>query len=125
MAIGTAAAIAGGAALAGGIGNYLANKSAGDRAAMIQDKALQDWLKINIPDPKQQELALQRFVVEGTLDPKLESAIKADPSEFRNVMASAETKSAQNRALSELQAIGTQGGLRLQDKAALQESILD
>jgi hypothetical protein len=111
-----------GAAVAGGVGSYLANKSANDRAEMLQNQNLQNWVKINIPDPAEQKLALQRFVQEGTLDPKLESAIKADPSEFQKIVTDQKYKDAQNNALSQLQEIGNNGGLRLQDKAALQDA---
>lgn len=123
MAIATAAIL--GAAAIGAIGSYLANKSASDRAEMAQNKALQEWIAINIPDPERQKLALEKFVVQGELDPQLEKAIKADPSAFEQIVTSAEQKSSQMRALSELENIGYEGGLRLQDKAALQDSMLE
>lgn len=118
-------AAAGAAAIAGGIGSYLANKSAAERAEMLQNKSLQEWLRINVPDPEEQKLALKQFVVEGTLNPKLEKSIQADPSAFKNIMTDVTQKSAQNRALSELEKVGYDGGLRLQDKAALQDSMLE
>ncbi len=116
------AAIIAGASLAGGIANFLANKSAADRAEMLQDRAMQEWLKIAIPDPAQQKLALEQFVVQGVLNPRLEASIKADPSAFEKIVVGADHKAAQNRALAELENIGLSGGLRLQDKAALQEA---
>lgn len=109
----------------GGIANYFANKSANDRAQMLQDKALQQWINLAIPDPEKQKVALEKFVLQGELDPKLEQAIQANPSEFETIVTSAETKAAQNRALSELSQIGYEGGLRLQDKAALQDAMLE
>ena len=118
-------AAAGAASAIGGIANYFANQSAAERAEALQNKALQEWITINIPNPKDQEIALKQFVIEGKLNPQLESAIKADPSAFKNIVADSGTKAAQNRALSELSDMGNQGGLRLQDKAALQESSLD
>src|SRR5689334_7166068 len=106
MAIGTALAIGGGiASLASGVANYAANKSAGDRAAMLQNEALQNWLKVNVPDPKQQELALQQFVQTGQLTPQLEKAIQASPSEFQNITSNEDYEAAQNRALKELSRI--------------------
>lgn len=107
-----------------GIGSYLANQSAADRAAALQDKALQQWLQVNIPDPAEQKVVLDKFVSQGTLDPKLQSAIAQNPSEFENIVTSATNKTAQNRALSELEKTGYEGGLRLQDKAALQEAMM-
>lgn len=110
------------AGLAGGLGSYFANMSANDRMAAIQDKALQGLLAIQIPDPAQQKLALQRFAQTGELTPQFEQAIKAAPSEFNKIVVDQRQKSAQNRALDELSDIGNKGGLRLQDKAALQEA---
>lgn len=124
MAIGTALALGLGASALGGVGNAVANMSAADRAAALQDKAVQEWLKVQIPDPAQQKIIMQRFVSQGELDPKLEQAIKQDPSEFQKITTSVTNRNAQNRALQELENVGNQGGLRLQDKAALQESML-
>jgi|SRR6478672_1415521 len=107
-----------------GIASYLANQSAADRAAALQDKALQQWISLNIPDPAEQKVVLDKFVSQGVLDPKLQSAIAQNPSEFQNIVTSATDKVAQNRALSEMENIGYQGGLRLQDKAALQDAML-
>lgn len=107
-----------------GIGSFLANQSAADRAAALQDKSLQEWLKVNIPDPAEQKVVLDKFVSQGTLDPKLQSAIAQNPSEFENIVTNASHKTAQNRALGELENVGYEGGLRLQDKAALQEAQL-
>jgi hypothetical protein len=118
-------AIAGIAAAAGGIANAAANMSAADRASALQDKALREWIKINIPDPKEQQIAMQRFVDQGEINPKLEQAIQQKPSEFEKITTSMAQKDAQNKALQELESIGNEGGLRLQDKAALQDAMLD
>lgn len=114
--------VAGGAAVLGGIANFFANKSAQERAQMLQDKGLQQWLSIHIPDPAQQQIALQKFVVQGVLDPKLEQAIQADPSAFTKIIDNQKYVAAQDRALGELEDIGHSGGLRLQDKAGLQDA---
>lgn len=126
MAAATAALLGGGAlaSIAGGIGNYVANQSAADRAATLQNQALQQWIAVQIPDPEQQKLALQKFVVEGKLDPKLEQAISANPSQFQKIVTNPGYASAQDKALSQLEDIGNSGGLRLQDKAALQDAQL-
>ena len=128
MAALTATALAagiGGIASAGaGIANYAANMSAADRAAALQDRSLQEWLKLNIPDPREQEVALEQFVSQGTIVPKLESAISQNPSEFKKITTNAGQKTAQNRALSELEKLGYEGGLGLQDRADLQDSMM-
>ncbi len=113
-----AVAVAGGTAIAG----YMSSMSAADRADAIRNKELQNLLASKIPDPAQQKLALQRFALTGELTPQFQQAIKAAPSEFNKVAVDQKQKSAQNRALSELSDIGNKGGLRLQDKAALQDA---
>ncbi len=113
--------ISGVAALGGGILNYLANSSAAERADALRDKALQEFFKINIPDPKDQELALKQFVQQGTLTPKMEEAVKTQDTEFNKIKGDQGAKDAQMRALAQLEDIGFKGGLRMQDKVALQE----
>jgi hypothetical protein len=124
--IGTALALGLGAATSAisGVANFAANADAQSRAQALQNKGLQEWLKANIPDPEQQKLVVQQFVQQGQINPKLEQAIKQDPSQFNQITTSASQKSAQNRALSELENMGYQGGLRLQDKAALQDAMM-
>lgn len=112
------------AGVGGGIGNYLANASANERASALQNQAFQQWMDLNIPNPEDQKIVLQKFVNEGQLDPKLQSAIKQDPSAFEKIVTPGGYKSAQNRALSQLEDIGESGGFRLQDEAALQEAML-
>ncbi len=107
-----------------GIGNFIANKSANDRALMVQNKMFQDWMNLNIPDPAEQKVALQRFVSSGELTPVMQKAISQEPSAFEKIVKNSEYQGAQNRALSELANIGNEGGLRLQDKAALQDARL-
>jgi hypothetical protein len=118
-------AIALGLSAASGIANAVSNMSASDRAAALQDKGVQEWLKIHIPDPNEQKIALQRFVQQGELNPKLENAINQNPSEFEKISTSVANRTAQNRALMELENIGDQGGLRLQDKASIQDAMLE
>lgn len=107
-----------------GIGNYMASKSASDRAMMLQQQNFKQWMDMAIPDPEAQKVALERFVNQGELTPVMQKAIAQDPSAFQNIVTSSENKAAQNKALSQLSQIGEQGGLRLQDKAALQDAML-
>lgn len=116
--------IGGASVLGGGIANYLAQSSANDRAAAIQSDTMKKWLALNVPDPEQQKVVLDKFVNQGKLDPALQTAIKQDPTAFNQIVTDAGTKNAQSRALSELENVGYSGGLRLQDKEALQEAQL-
>ena len=117
-----ALAIGAASAAAGGIASAVSSMSAADRQKAANDKSFQEWMKVNIPDPKDQQLALQQFVSQGKLAPQLESAIKQDPSGLSQVVTSMSQKQAQNNALQSMQQIGESGGLRLQDKAALQDA---
>jgi hypothetical protein len=82
------------AAIAGvaGLANYFANQSAAGRAEALHNEALQRWLKIHIPNPEEQRLALKQFVVQGTLNPQLEQAIKNDPSAFQKIVVDSTPK---------------------------------
>lgn len=113
------------AGAASGIGNYFANKTANDRAQMMNDKMFRDWMNLTIPDPAEQKVALERFVSTGELVPVMQKAIAQDPSAFEKIVTNSDQVAAQNRALSELQNIGYEGGLRLQDKAGLQDARID
>lgn len=106
------------------VGSYLANKSASDRAADLQDQAFREFVNVAIPDPQAQRVALERYVLQGELVPELQQAIKQNPSEFEKIVVIQSQKAAQNRALRQLEQAGFEGGLGLQDKAALQEATL-
>lgn len=118
-----AAAIGGVASLAGGILNYFSNMDAQERADALRDKALQEYLTINIPDQKSKELALSRFISQGTLAPEMEEAINQAPSEFQKVIADSGQKRSQLRALQSLEDLGYKGGLNLSDKAIYQDML--
>lgn len=117
------AAIGGVASLAGGLLNYFSNMSAQERADAMRDKALQEYLTINIPDQKSKELALSRFVSQGTLAPEMEEAINQAPSEFEKIVVDGKQKNSQLRALQSLEDLGYKGGLNLSDKAMYQDML--
>lgn len=114
---------------AGSIGSALIAKGAAadDRAAALNanKEAIQKWMDIHIPDPDEQKIALQRFVQTGTLTPAVEQAVKQDPSAFEQVQIDPRLKEAQLGALSQLQDIGSSGGMQLEDKANLQHAMSD
>lgn len=96
----------------------------GDKSAEYIEKAIQELIKVKIPDPAQQRLALERFRSAGELSPELEQSIKADPSAFENIVQNTKYTQAQDRALGQLQSLGEEGGLSLTDKADLQEQLI-
>lgn len=124
MAIGPGMIAGTAAGLAGGIGSYFANQSAAERQRAIQDTELGQILAIQIPDPEQQKIVLQRFIQTGQLSPQLEQAVSQSPSLMNQIKVDQGNVGAQQRALSSLEQIGNEGGMRLQDKAALQEAQL-
>lgn len=97
----------------------------GDDASQYTQKAIEDLIKIKVPDPEQQRLALERFRSAGDLSPELESAIKSDPSAFEKVVQNTKYSQAQDKALNQLQSLGEEGGLNLNDKADLQEQMIE
>lgn len=97
--------------------------SGGDQQQYI-DQAIQELIKVKIPDPKQQELALQQYKLAGTLSPELEHAIKQDPSAFQDIVKNQQYSQAQGKALQQLQSLGEEGGLSLSDKADLQTQMI-
>lgn len=120
LALGLGAALSGGAGLAG----HLANMSAQDRAALLQEKGVQEWLKVNIPDPEMQKLALQKFVSSGELIPQLEGPIKATESKLSEISQDPRLKEARLRALGSLEQQGY-GGEDIQDQAAQEKALIE
>lgn len=96
---------------------------ANDQARKDTEKALEQYLSLHVPDPEEQKLELQHYQVTGQLSPKLEQAIKADPSAFDQIVKNQKYSQAQDRALGQLQSLGEEGGLSLSDKADLQAQL--
>lgn len=110
--------------LAGSIAPSIIGLFGGNDGKAYTDKAIQELIKVHVPDPKQQELELQNYQLTGQLSPQLEQTIKADPSAFEEIIQNQKYAQAQDRALSQLQTLGEEGGLSLSDKAELQEQLL-
>lgn len=106
-----------GAVAAAGIG---AASSASDRAKSLSEnqKAVQAWLDVNIPDPKAQKLALQRYVQAGELSPEMEEAVKRGPTNLEQIRVDPRYKEAQLRSLKSLSDLGSEG-LSFADEAEL------
>jgi hypothetical protein len=105
------------------IGNG-AQMSAQERAAALQEKGVQEWLKLNIPDPEQQKLALEKFISTGELTPEFEQAAMALDSELGKVQVDPRLKESRMRALASLEEQGY-GGESLQDQAARQQALIE
>lgn len=120
IALGVGAAASGAAGLIG----HMANMSAQDRAQLLQEKGVQEWLALHIPDPATQKLALQKFVQTGELTPELEAPVKAAESKLGEIMADPRLKEARMRALGSLEEQGY-GGEDIQDAAAREKGIIE
>ena len=107
----------------GGLANWAANSSASDRAAVLSDRAFRNAMDIAIPSSEEQNLVFHRFVSTGELDPRMEQAVAQDPSALQNIAASPSYQQAQNRALQELERIGYEGGMTLQDRSNLEDAM--
>ncbi len=106
----------------GGVVGFLGGLFGGGDSDSKQyiDKAIQELIKVNIPDPAKQAVAFKQYQLTGQLDPKLEQAIKANPSALEQVVKNTKYSAAQDKALGQLQQLGEQGGLSLSDKGALE-----
>ena len=120
LALGIGGALSAGAGVAG----HLANMSAQDRAALLQEKGVQEWLKINVPDPEKQKLALERFVSSGEIVPELEAPLMAVESEMKKIAQDPRLKESRLRALSALEEEGY-GGEGVEDAAARQQALIE
>jgi hypothetical protein len=110
----------------GGLVGFLGGLFGGgdDSGKEYVDKAIQELIKVHVPDPEQQKIALQRYQSTGQIEPSLEQAITANPTALEGVVKNTQYAQAQNKALSQLQDIGESGGMRLSDKADLQEQLI-
>lgn len=113
-----------GSSVVGGILGNAAMGSAEDRARALQEKSVQEWMKINIPDPEQQKLFMQRFAESGEIEPEYQQAIAQADTEMSKVQVDPKLRSARMRALSQLEDFGT-GEANVLDNAATQKAISD
>lgn len=112
------------ALIGGSVVSSLAGMFGGNKGSKYIDQAIQELIKVKVPDPEMQKLALERYRTAGELAPELEHAIKSDPSAFESVIQNQKYSQAQDQALGQLQSLGEEGGMSLTDKADLQEQMI-
>ncbi len=119
-----AVAAVGAQVLSGAMGSAA---SAEDREAALSQnqQAVKAWLDVNVPDPEQQKVVLQRFVQQGTLSPELEQAVTRDVSAYEKIQTDPRLKQSRLKALSSLEELGSSGGMTLSDEANLQKGLND
>jgi len=101
------------------IAGSIAASNAADAAAKAKQDALNQWLSVNVPDPKQQQIELQNYAVTGQLSPAMETAFQQSQTGLNNMALPSTGRSAEVGALTQMQNLAQNGGL---DAQALQQS---
>lgn len=109
--------VAGGSAIAGA--NAASSKQ--DQAQAAMQQAVNQYLNINVPDPREQQLILQQYQNTGKMDPRLAQAFQQAQSKMSNITTNPALQSAQMQALSSLQNTANQGGHTLAQDAYLNQ----
>ncbi len=82
--------------------------------------SVQDYYSnLQTPDIRDMELELEQLVSQGTLSPEEAQTIMLEKSEMNNITLDPKLKQAQMDALTQLQEIGSSGGLNAQSRARL------
>lgn len=74
---------------------------------------------LQIPDPEDLKLSLEELVSQGTISPEEAQTIMLGQSDMNNIALDPKMKQAQMDALSQLQEIGSSGGLNAQSRSRL------
>lgn len=104
---------------AAGVFGHFAGQGDRDKAAAEQEANLRRFLNINIPDPEQQKIILERYYQTGTLDPAMEQAVQQQASEFGNIVVDPRGRDAELSALDKMQQLAAAGGMDNQAKAKI------
>lgn len=117
-------AIVGGVAALGSgvIGSVEAGQDR-DAANAARQAAVQQWLSVNVPDPKQQEIELQNYQVTGQLSPQMEQAFQQSQTALNNVSLDPASRAAEVAALTKMQGLASNGGLDAQAEQQTQQAI--
>lgn len=99
--------------------------ASGDRkqASDLINKSIRDYESMGIPSVEAQQLVLEELRSVGQLTPELEQMVNLGPSAVGEISTDAGYKDAQLKALDELTSIGEGGGLRLSDKAQIEQAL--
>ena len=105
--------------IGGGIAGELIGAGKDRAAEANTQQALEQWLKINVPDPKDQEIYLEELRQQGIITPELEQNILQGESRMEGIALDPALRQAQMGALSKLGDVAESGGRTLSDKAQL------
>jgi len=116
-ALGPIGAVAGGAL--GLLGGLLGGGKSEEQKA--QEAAMEQLRQIQIATPEQRAVMLQKLEEIGQLTPEMLEAIELGPTAFEQVSTDPALRAAQMDALARYQRRVSEGGLALEDRAALEE----
>ncbi len=108
--------VAGAAGLGSAILGSQAAQSQTDAANAARKQALQQWLNVNVPDPAQQQVELQKYAVTGSLSPQLEQAFQQSQTGLKNLSVDPTSRAAEVQALEKMQNIASNGGMDAQSR---------
>lgn len=117
-----AAGVAVGSLASTAIGSAEASSQA-DKADQARQQAVQQWLAVNVPDPKQQQIELENYQVTGQLSPQLESAFQQSQTGLGNLQFNQAGQGAQEQALAKMGQIAQNGGMDAQAEQQIQGAI--
>lgn len=92
-------------------------------ANAARQAALKQWLSVNVPDPQQQAIELQRYQVSGQLSPQLEQAFQQSQTGLKGMQIDPASRAAEVQALTQMQNVASKGGLDAQAMQQEQEAI--
>lgn len=92
------------------------------KASRLMGEAVNEFRKISVPELEKQRLKLEQLVLQGELTPQQAETILQEESSLTSYSADPRLRDAQLAALGQLERIGSEGGLTIEDRAALQEA---
>jgi hypothetical protein len=110
-------------AAASGLGGLIGGLFGSDNEAAAEEarrQALQEISGVRIPTIEEQQIALERLQLQGTLDPIMEGVETLGPSEMGAISLDPELRAAQMAALRDMGSIA-RGGLSATDRANINE----
>lgn len=111
----------------GSIGGSLIGASAAgaDREAARQayEQSVRDYEAIGIPSAEAEQIVLEKYKSAGQWTPELEQAVKLGDSSMLGISTDPVYTAAAKKALLDLQNLGDQGGMTLQDQANLEKNL--
>lgn len=113
MAVVLPAAMIAGSLASSAIGSAQAQSQA-NAANAARQSAINQWLAVNVPDPRQQQIELQNYQVTGQLSPELETAFQQSQSGLSDISLDPTSRNAEVDALSKMQGLANNGGLDAQ-----------